>query len=184
MRFTFCLVAFAVTMAGCTTTSSVRPGSTAAAEANGALAGRVATVRLTDGRAVKARSVAFASDTTTWFDPQTESLVRVPTAEIASVSRRSRWGGFGDGALLGGVATALVVGVLAARDVEDSFTDYFGEGGTHVAFGAIVGVTAGAMAALPSGALGFAVGAEDRYVPLEASAAPDTVAVLGALPPR
>lgn len=73
---------------------------------------KIATVRLTDGRTLKASSLHVTRDSTSWFDARTDRFERVATAEVFKIRFGSRGRTFVGGAVGGAVGFAIAAAAI------------------------------------------------------------------------
>jgi hypothetical protein len=144
------------TVSGCTHTTVINLSDVEACrQLSEETARRKVTVGLADGRELDAQGLVLSPDSTSWLDPDTEDLMTVGTAEIATVRMVDRGRGAGEGLGLGvltGALTGAVVGLVYLSE------EYY--------LGYNVGVGAGAfgVAGLFVGPLvGAGVGHQDIY---------------------
>lgn len=155
------LLAALAVLTGCTSTRTLPSDASFDPVTHAALAGRTVEIHLADGRVVPGQSIAIHPDSTSWIDPATGALVQVATADVRAASTRSRGRGAWQGALVSGLAASAVMSGVIARDLGD-----WGElNDAQPAFAVTMGTVWGfAPGAALGGAVGYAAGAERRYV--------------------
>ena len=150
---------------GCTSSRTLAPDARGLSHVNATFGTRPARVRLASGVIADARALHADADTTTWIDPVSGTLQRAATADVVYVERVRRGRGAWQGALVTGLATAVVTGVVIMTDSGDwgacrdgAFLDTCDK----PAIGAVAGMIAGAAAMLPGAAVGAGVSARER----------------------
>lgn len=152
MRIRFVVACAAVAISGCTSYRTVPIDNGADIRTRSY---ELVSLRLADGRTVRAESVRLDVDSTSWVDPVTREVRAVPTVEVLWVDRVRRVRGAVQGAAASFVVAAAL-GTIASR-FGNRLT---GSGGLPSALGtgAKVGLVAGSLGA----AAGAAVGARER----------------------
>lgn len=161
------LLALLLVLTGCSSTRTLTPGSEGLGGAD--LADTTVRIALADGTSARGLSISVLPDTTSWIDPASRELVRVPTVDVVRVTEVSRGKGLVQGALISGLTTAAVVGVLAYADADEQ------DAGDRLVFGLGIGTVYGALATVPGGAVGYGLGARRNHVIARPPLAMDSV---------
>lgn len=161
MRWLLVLLA----LSACTTTTAVQTDAASSRPLTGTLAAETVRLHLAGGSTVRALSLRVEPDSVSWIDPDTRTLRRAATAEVASVETVSRTRGALRGAataaVVAGVTTA-VVSFVALRSTDctpGGFLDLCGAD-SQAALSLVIG---GSAAAFPGAAVGALVGERDRW---------------------
>lgn len=150
---------------GCSSSRAVAPGTGSGGSANLDLIGESVTIELVGGQRERGLFLGLYPDSTSWLDGS-GARVQVPTRDVARVTRVSRWEGFWKGAAASAVTTGVVVGMVAYSDYLDTYANEPCSSLCGVGETLLVGATlaSAAIAAVPGGTIGAAVGSRTHYV--------------------
>ena len=152
-----------VMLVGCTHNYTVRLRSSEDyASLNQRALRKQAIVTLMDGQKLTPNMLRFDPDSTSWFDPNTQRVIAVQTAEVSNVRFVRRGKGAAEGlgiGLLGGGLFGAVIGFASGDDETDCFPLCLTAKEKAVLGGIVLGVIGGVLGTLA----GVSSGSRDNY---------------------